>query len=340
MIFEEELEMEKQIPVFPLILASCLVAAAALGGTAKANAHISPQATSEYMVDGGFEQATSVGNSAPGWSGVTNISGNDLIWTGPVGSALPHSGNNYAYLGGFNNEDDTLAQTVTIPSSATAASLSFWTSISTQESGSTNYDFLDVEIWNLSGSLLGTAYELGNSDSANDGNNLGSYFHVQNIDLSSYAGQTVQIVFHATTDVSNTTNFLIDDVSLQVTTASGGSGCTPDANTLCLNNGRFEVVIQWTDFNGNTGFGNVVPYGSSDSGLMWFFNPDNWEMLVKVLNGCGVNNHYWVFAALTTNVQYTLQVTDTATGNVVQYSNPLGNSSPAITDASAFATCP
>jgi plastocyanin len=117
--------------------------------------------------------------------------------------------------------------------------------------------------------------------------------------------------------------------------------CTADSNTLCLNGGRFQVRAQWTDFQGHTGLGNVVPGVSSDSsGLFWFFNSNNWEMLVKTLNGCGVNAHYWVFGAATTNVQYTLTVTDTQSGQVKTYSNPLGTSSPAITDSGAFSTCP
>jgi hypothetical protein len=332
--------VNRKSSVFLAVLASGLAAAAGYGQAIKGDAHISPQTTSEYIVDGGFEQASATGNIAPGWTAVSSFSPNALIWTGPVNGAHAHSGSNYAFLGDYDNEDDTLAQTVSIPSNATSANLSFWTSIATNESGTTNFDFLDVEIWSPSGALLGTPYELGNANSVNDNNVLGNYFHVQNIDLSAYHGQTVQIVFHVTTDSSLATDFLIDDVSLQVTTSSGGGGCTPDANTLCLNNGRFEVIVQWTDFQGNTGLGNVVPFGSSDSGLMWFFNSNNWEMLVKVLNGCGLNNHYWVFAALTTNVQYTIQVTDTATGQILQYSNPLGNPSPAITDAAAFATCP
>lgn len=119
------------------------------------------------------------------------------------------------------------------------------------------------------------------------------------------------------------------------------AGCTPDANTLCLNGGRFEVRVQWTDFQGNTGPGNVVSGASSpDSGLMWFFGPDNWELLIKVLNGCGVNGHYWVFGAASTNVAYTIQVTDTQTGQIATYTNPLGTASPAITDTGAFAACP
>ncbi|MEM7351855.1 MAG: hypothetical protein AAF657_13740 [Acidobacteriota bacterium] len=116
--------------------------------------------------------------------------------------------------------------------------------------------------------------------------------------------------------------------------------CTPDASSLCLNDGRFKVEVAWVDFGSNTGTGQVVPAVSNDSGLFWFFNSDNWEMLVKVLNGCEINDHFWVFAAATTDVEYTLRVTDTETGAVTEYSNPLGRAAPAITDTSAFPTCP
>ena len=33
-------------------------------------------------------------------------------------------------------------------------------------------------------------------------------------------------------------------------------------------------------------------------------------MLIKVLDGCTVNNRFWVFAAATTNFEYRLRVTD------------------------------
>jgi len=121
---------------------------------------------------------------------------------------------------------------------------------------------------------------------------------------------------------------------------AGKADCTPSATNMCLNESRFQVEVSWRDFQGNTGSGTVVEYGSDDSGLFWFFDEDNWEMLIKVLNGCGVNNRYWVFSAATTNVEYTLRVTDTETNAVKQYHNPLGNSADAITDATAFATCP
>lgn len=111
----------------------------------------------------------------------------------------------------------------------------------------------------------------------------------------------------------------------------------PCAGGLCLQNRRFAVRLTWRDFQGNTGVGKLVPLSSESSGLFYFFNPQNWEVLVKVLNGCGLNQRYWVYAAATTNVEYTLYVTDTVTGATRSYFNPLGVSAPAITDTTAFA---
>jgi len=88
------------------------------------------------------------------------------------------------------------------------------------------------------------------------------------------------------------------------------------------------------------GLGQVVPFSSDASGNLYFFSPENWEMLVKVLDGCAINDRYWVYAAATTNVEYTLSVTDTDTGEVRTYTNPLGRAAAAITDSSAFETCP
>lgn len=79
---------------------------------------------------------------------------------------------------------------------------------------------------------------------------------------------------------------------------------------------------------------------SEDSGLFWFFAEDNWEMLVKVIDGCSFNGHFWVFSSATTNVEYTLRIGDTEGGITREYFNALGVNSPAITDTEAFATCP
>ncbi len=120
--------------------------------------------------------------------------------------------------------------------------------------------------------------------------------------------------------------------------------CAPSATDMCLNDGRFKVEVDWRSFNDEIGVGKVVGgTPSDDSGIFYFFTPDNWEMLVKVLDVCdnpNVNPHFWVFFAATTDVEYTVTITDTQTSAVRQYSNPLGNAAAAITDTSAFATCP
>ncbi len=119
-----------------------------------------------------------------------------------------------------------------------------------------------------------------------------------------------------------------------------GNACVPGPGRLCLKDGRFQVEVTWKDFQNREGSGSVVPCATSDSGLFWFFDPANWEMLVKIVDGCALNGRYWVFAAATTNVQYTLTVTDTSTGQTARYDNPLGRSAPATTDTQAFASCP
>ncbi|MEM1204767.1 MAG: Calx-beta domain-containing protein, partial [Acidobacteriota bacterium] len=115
--------------------------------------------------------------------------------------------------------------------------------------------------------------------------------------------------------------------------------CVADDETLCLAEGRFQVTIDWADFEGGAGAAKTVPVGSDRSGMFWFFDRENWEMLVKVLDGCGVNGHHWVLLAATTNIEYTVTVIDTAEARLREYRNDLGSSAPATTDIEAF-TCP
>ena len=114
--------------------------------------------------------------------------------------------------------------------------------------------------------------------------------------------------------------------------------CQDSATTLCLQQSRFRVTVDWVDFE-STGSGSVVNPGNG-GGVFYFFDTNNWEMLVRVIDGCGsFNDRFWVFAAATTNVEYELRVTDTVTGQERLYTNPLGQDAPAILDTSAFATC-
>ncbi|MDQ2979463.1 MAG: M4 family metallopeptidase, partial [Acidobacteriota bacterium] len=116
------------------------------------------------------------------------------------------------------------------------------------------------------------------------------------------------------------------------------TACVSDSLSLCLNNGRFRVQTSFRTGQGQTGPGNAVLL-TGDTGYFWFFDPNNVEMVVKVLNGCGFNSRFWTFAGGLTNVQVTMTVTDTQTGAVKTYSNPLNQAFLPLQDTAAF-SCP
>jgi len=111
----------------------------------------------------------------------------------------------------------------------------------------------------------------------------------------------------------------------------------PDSALLFEDN-RFQVSAFWATDDAS---GEAVPGQLTDNtGTFYFFNPKNLEMLVKVLDGCRNNDHYWVFAAGVTNVNVNLVVLDTETGASQTYENPLRTDFQPILDTGAFATCP
>ena len=112
--------------------------------------------------------------------------------------------------------------------------------------------------------------------------------------------------------------------------------CEAGADTLCLRDSRYQVRVKWWNEGGRTGRARVVHAGTNDSGLFWFFDQDNWEVLIKVLDGCAQNGHIWVFGGSTTDRGYRIVVTDTVTGTFREYTNEPGHPAPAITDVVAF----
>lgn len=118
------------------------------------------------------------------------------------------------------------------------------------------------------------------------------------------------------------------------------SGCSTTASTLCLGPlGRFAVNASYRTSTAS-GNASVVPYSTSESGLFTFFSPTNWEAVVKVLNGCGVNNRWWFFAGGLTDQHTEIEVTDLQNGVTKRYFNYAGVPFQPITDVNALATCP
>ena len=98
--------------------------------------------------------------------------------------------------------------------------------------------------------------------------------------------------------------------------------CAVDPTTLCLGD-RFALSMSWRDFEGRAGRG-IARTLSDDSGYFWFFDSENVEVVVKVLDGTAINDHFWVFFGSLSNVEFTLEVEDLETGNLASYFNPLG----------------
>jgi subtilase family serine protease len=147
----------------------------------------------QLITNGGFESGSSP------WK-ESSSGGYEL-----VDPTNPHTGADSAYLVGYNNGDDSIYQTITVPSTANTVTLTYWTDVETTET-SHSYDFLYVKVRNGSGGVLKTLQT--QSDATATG------WKSQSFDLSAYKGQTIQIFFEGTNDVSNPTSFFVDDVSV------------------------------------------------------------------------------------------------------------------------------
>jgi hypothetical protein len=111
------------------------------------------------------------------------------------------------------------------------------------------------------------------------------------------------------------------------------------ANPLSLHGGRFQVEATFRDPRTRVlAPANPKPL-TNDTGLFWFFNEANLELVVKTIDGCEVNGHFWFFAAGLTNVETEITVTDTVSGNWKTYRNPPRTAFLPIQDTRAF-DCP
>jgi len=134
-------------------------------------------------------------------------------WTGTTGvitnsSSRPaHTGSYKAWLqGNGRSSTENLGQSVAIPATATAASLSLWIRIDTAETtSSTVYDTVKVQI--VDGSTTTTLATYSNL-------NKSSSYVQKTLDVTQYKGRTVTVKFVGQEDSSLQTSFVIDDVAL------------------------------------------------------------------------------------------------------------------------------
>jgi hypothetical protein len=149
--------------------------------------------------------------------GFENGSGSPAPWTTTAGvvdssaSEASHSGTWKAWLDGYGTtHTDSILQTVTIPSTATSATLAFWLHIDTAETTTvTAFDTLRVQIRNTAGTVLSTLATYSNLNKATG-------FTQKSLDVTAFKGQTVQVFLVGTEDSSLQTSFVVDDFTLNV----------------------------------------------------------------------------------------------------------------------------
>lgn len=114
--------------------------------------------------------------------------------------------------------------------------------------------------------------------------------------------------------------------------------CEADGTTLCLHDGRFQVraFTRLAETGGESA--HAIPL-TRESGAFWLFAPDNLELLVKVLDGCGVNGNFWAYAAGLTDREVQLVVTDLSTGIVRSFYSPGGVLFSPVQELGLFSTC-
>jgi len=126
------------------------------------------------------------------------------------------------------------------------------------------------------------------------------------------------------------------------------SDCAPSATTACLVQDRFEVTIEFDTAGaafvpsavGSISGNAEIAFRTEDTAAFSFYESEQMDVLVKVLNGCPINDRFWVLAAGATDTEVRLSVTDTETGQSAEYVSVGGQPFAPIADTSAFATCP
>ena len=129
-----------------------------------------------------------------------------------VDSTNPHSGNYSAYLCGYSNCDDIISQDFAIPAKASSLTVSYWWFGETNHTTHYCKDKFSVQLLDGNGQAIGNIQSACNTDATRSWHQV--TFNATSL-LSKYAGQTVTLVFSATTSSSwVTSSFFVDDVSV------------------------------------------------------------------------------------------------------------------------------
>lgn len=164
----------------------------------------------QLVVNPGFEEVD-VGGVPTGWTDPNGVIlyADDGSW-----AQYARSGNGLAAIG-YNTGTDQISQTVTVPAEATSASLRFWVLWSSYFQPDPDYvDTLSVVVTDTADSTSTTVSAI---DDFSDATWLSGDYKQFSVDLTGYAGKTIDIALVGDTD-PNYAVFQIDDTSLRVYT--------------------------------------------------------------------------------------------------------------------------
>ena len=111
--------------------------------------------------------------------------------------------------------------------------------------------------------------------------------------------------------------------------------CEPRTGVTTLS-GDYEIRMCFEMPSGAQADAADYHLESTASGLLWFFERDNVEVLVKVLDGCAINDHGWVFVAPVTTLAFNLEIVERGTGRRFTHRNPRSRTAAAVSDTAAF----
>jgi kumamolisin len=160
----------------------------------------------QWLAGGGSGGGGGGGGGGTGTERVTNggfesgISGWTASGSGAVTTARAHSGTHSDAPCATVNCTSTLTQSVVLPAGSHGA-LTFWTYVTTQESGTKVWDTLVAKV---NGSTVATV---------SNASPHGAWFETT-VDLASYAGQTISLSLAEKNDAELPTSFYLDDVSV------------------------------------------------------------------------------------------------------------------------------
>ena len=190
---------------------------------------VTPSASAPIVINGGFE------NGLPPWTATGSP-------PPTVSTAKAHTGTSSALVGVVSgtepNGDSSLSQTITVPPGTSTLTFWYWPATTDEICSGTScrYDWQEAQIRSTSGATLASIFKSNSNAQA---------WTQATLDMSPYAGQTIQLWFNVHEDGSNPpddTSMYVNDVA--VATSQPTAPAAPGGVAATAGNG--SASVSWT----------------------------------------------------------------------------------------------